>query len=93
MASKRWLSSIVIVVAAAVAGCSFIVQFDPESQPCDSAGQCSVGFTCVLEPGGDGGICKSGSSDGGVVPMNDGGTMMDGGSTCTARETVCGGPG
>jgi hypothetical protein len=76
-----------LVLAAAVgAGCSLLVQFDPEAQPCDSAGACSVGFTCVPDPGGDGGVCKS--TDGGTVIVDDGG--MPDGSTCAARETQCG---
>lgn len=59
------------------AGCSFLVQFDPESQPCDSAGACKPGYQCVE------GLCRS--TDGGLEL--DGG--VDGGG-CQATETVCG---
>lgn len=83
MASIRWLS-VLVLAAAVAAGCSLLVQFDPEAQPCDSAGQCSLGYSCVLDPGGDGGVCKS----------NDGGVTTDAGasdgSVCDAREIACG---
>ena len=74
-----------VLAAAVVAGCSLLVQFDPEAQPCDSAGQCSVGFSCVPDPGGDGGVCKS--NDGGTVTPDAG---QPDASTCSARETLCG---
>jgi hypothetical protein len=64
------------------------VQFDPEMQPCDSAGACVtnfvtdagviVNYVCVN------GLCKR--SDGGVPTTTDGG--LDAG--CTTRETACG---
>jgi hypothetical protein len=73
------------LAATVVAGCSLLTQFDPEAQPCDAAGQCSLGYDCVLNADGDGGVCKS--NDGGVT-MNDAGTTDAGG--CTARETECG---
>lgn len=67
-----------------VSGCSCIVNFDPEGQPCDSAGQCLPDYTC----GGDK-LCHKGTT---VVPAPDGGTVItpDGGSTCAkTTETAC----
>lgn len=65
-------------LACVASGCSFLVQFDPETQPCDSTGACLAGYACVD------GLCKS--LDGGAVPTDAG---TDAG-TCAARETVCG---
>lgn len=66
-----------LFAATAIVSCSLLVQFDPETQPCDTGGLCADGFVCVM--GTDGGICKR--SDGGVEPMDA--------STCAMRETVC----
>lgn len=45
-------------------GCSLLVDFDPENQPCDSVGACLPGYTCIDE--------KCHTSDGGIV---DGGSQ------------------
>ena len=67
------------MLLAGVSGCSLLVQFDPETQPCDSAGACGVGYFCS-----DAGLCHS--TDGGLGAPDSGGTD---GSTCTSRETSC----
>ena len=69
----RWFG--LILVAAWVSGCSCLVQFDPETQLCDSANLCLPGFLCS-----DAGLCKA--TDGGVDNQTDGGP--------TPRETLCG---
>lgn len=68
-----------MLLAGVVSGCSLLVQFDPETQPCDSAGACGVGYFCS-----DAGLCKS---NGGGDPSDGGGTDA---SSCTLRETACG---
>src|SRR3990167_8713163 len=73
----RWF--VLILAAVLGSGCSLLVQFDPESQPCDSANQCLAGYLCS-----DAGLCKA--SDAGMV-VDAGGTDA---STCTTRETLCG---
>jgi hypothetical protein len=78
--SLRWSSS--ILCFAVLSGCSFIIQFDPETQPCDSASNCLPEYFCS-----DAGLCQR--RDGGVSDTTDGGFVVDGGN-CTARETVCG---
>lgn len=77
---RRPLLLLSLVLAAA--GCSLLVQFDPETQPCDASGFCSVGYDCVRSPDGDGGVCRA--QDGGLA--GDGGA--DGGA-CAPRETSC----
>jgi hypothetical protein len=55
-----------LVTALVLPGCSLLVQFDPETQPCDSAGACRFGYTCVFT--GDAGLCLAddgGGADGG----------------------------
>lgn len=87
-----------VVMVWALSGCSLLIQFDPETQPCDSAGGCLAGYTCVGEPG-DGGVCRStdggagggGGGGGGGVGGGGGGSdagVPDGG--CAASETLCG---
>lgn len=66
-----------ILLSWALCSCSLLVQFDPETQPCDSAGACQPGYACS-----DAGLCAA--SDAGVT---DGGGLD--GSTCTAHETNC----
>ncbi len=70
---------VISLLASGVCGCSLLVQFDPETQPCDSANACLSGYLCS-----DAGLCKA--SDAGSV-TDAGGTD---GSACTARETLCG---
>ena len=69
-----------------VAGCSLLVQFDPETQPCDSQMAC---LTNVITDGGViNYVCvdnRCRRSDGGVTTDAGAG---DGG--CTPTETVCG---
>lgn len=65
-----------ILLSAVGPGCSFLVHFDPETQPCDSAGKCTSGYEC-----GDAGVCQA--TDAG---QDAGGTDA---STCAARETGC----
>lgn len=72
----RWLSPMVL----ALSGCSFLLQFDPETQPCDPAGLCGPSYFC---------------SDAGLCQYDDGGQRFgDAGapdaSSCTAREEACG---
>lgn len=49
------------------AGCSLLVQFDPEGQPCGPSSECLAGYACVDggctrgTGGGDGGTCSPGS--------------------------------
>lgn len=77
---RRPLPLLSLVLAAA--GCSLLVQFDPETQPCDPSGGCRLGYDCVPSPDGDGGVCRS----------RDGGAAVDGGAdggTCAPRETDC----
>ncbi|HEY0882672.1 MAG TPA: hypothetical protein VGD87_14120 [Archangium sp.] len=69
--------------ALLVSGCSLLVQFDPETQPCDSANFCRANYTCVLNADGDGGLCKY--DDGGTTIVDAGGCMPR-----AARETTCG---
>jgi hypothetical protein len=52
MMGRMWL------FAPLLAGCSLLVQFDREGQPCDAANQCLNGYTCVS------GFCRS--TDAGV---------------------------
>lgn len=73
----RWFR---LLLLAWCSGCSFLVQFDPESQPCDSAGACITGYFCS-----DAGLCKS--YDGGFDGEDAGTTDA---AVCTARETACG---
>lgn len=73
----RWLR---LLLLAWCSGCSLLVQFDPETQPCDSAGACSTGYFCS-----DAGLCTS--YDGGLDVTDAGNTDA---SVCTARETACG---
>jgi len=68
---------VLILAAVSSSGCSLLVHFDPESQPCDSAGECLAGYLCS-----DAGLCKA--TDGGT----DGGGSD--GSACVTRETACG---
>lgn len=72
-----------MVAASMLSSCSFLVQFDPETQPCDSAGLCLDGYTCVSV--GDGGLCRA--NDGGV---SDAGSTDAGCVPRAARETNCG---
>ncbi len=62
-----------LLFLTAMSACSLIVQFDPESQPCDASGGCADGFSCVDK------LCK----------RLDGGVVLDGGSTTPAHETNC----
>lgn len=48
----RWF--VPILAAVIGSGCSLLVHFDPESQPCDSAGACLTGYFCS-----DAGLCQS----------------------------------
>ncbi|MDP2270177.1 MAG: hypothetical protein Q8N23_10230 [Archangium sp.] len=73
----RWLR---LLLLAWCSGCSLLVQFDPETQPCDSAGACSAGYFCS-----DAGLCTS--YDGGFDGRDAGNSDA---SVCTARETACG---
>ncbi len=73
----RWLR---LLLLAWCSGCSLLVQFDPETQPCDSAGACSAGYFCS-----DAGLCTS--YDGGFDGQDAGNSDA---SVCTARETACG---
>lgn len=57
-------------------GCSLLVQFDPQTQPCDPAGACLSGYQCVD------GLCLS--TDAGGVDAGE----QDSGS-CPAKETNC----
>lgn len=48
-------------------GCSFLLSYDPEGQPCDSSGECLAGFVCVNDQcvrapdgGVDGCACRAG---------------------------------
>lgn len=82
---------LVAFLGLAPAGCSLLVQFDPDGQPCDqraaSDSQCLPGSRCTegvcvrfdggLFDGGpqDGGFKDAGASDGG----HDGGSEPDGG--------------
>jgi hypothetical protein len=66
-----------VVASCALTACTAIVQFDPESQPCDESGACLDHYACVS------GLCK----------YNDGGITLDAGvdaGNCAARETKCG---
>jgi len=51
-----------LAVVSLLSGCSLLVDFDIEDQPCDDAGMCLQGYVC------DRGVCTS--TDGGT----DGGT-------------------
>lgn len=73
---------VLMVAASMLSGCSLLVQFDPETQPCDSAGACLAGYACVLV--NDAGVCRS--TDGGTVDAG----ASDSGVMCAARETNCG---
>lgn len=76
-------SSFFLSLVLAATGCSLLVQFDPETQPCDALGFCRLGYVCVPSPDGDGGTCRS----------DDGGVTADGGAdagNCASRETSCG---
>jgi hypothetical protein len=64
-----------LLLMLVASGCTLLTQFDPNSQPCDSAGECLTGFACVDK------ICRS--LDGGAVA--DAGTDGGGGT----RETNC----
>jgi hypothetical protein len=68
-----------ILLAWAASGCSLLVQFDPETQPCDSAGLCGPGYTCS-----DAGLCHF--TDAGE-PGTDAGNPD--GSVCATKETNC----
>ena len=68
-----------ILLAWAASGCSLLVQFDPETQPCDSAGLCGPGYTCS-----DAGLCHF--TDAGVAPSDAGGLDA---AVCIAHETNC----
>ncbi len=64
--------------------CSLLVQFDPESQPCDSTGACLSGYTCVNN------LCKA--IDGGVLGDAGAGGGTGGGSGdagCTVTRENC----
>ncbi|MFT3711404.1 MAG: hypothetical protein QM817_27540 [Archangium sp.] len=84
MPSRLALTAWFIVLTS---GCTLLTQFDPNSQPCDSAGECLAGYACIDK------ICKS--TDGGFV-STDGGTGggvgggTGGGGGCATRETNCG---
>lgn len=73
----RW--STLLLLSGALAGCSFLTQFDPESQPCDVNGFCLDGYDCVAN------VCvrRDGGSPG------DGGGGGGGGQTA-AFEQNCG---
>ena len=77
----RWF--VLTLAAVTGTGCSFLVHFDPETQPCDSAGQCLPSYFCS-----DAGYCKA--LDGGSTTLEDGGGSGTDGGTCAARETACG---
>ncbi|MBL8914257.1 MAG: hypothetical protein JNM17_26365 [Archangium sp.] len=61
-------------------GCTLLTQFDPNSQPCDSAGECLPGFTCVNN------VCKGGDAGTSFDGGGGGGGGTDGGG---GRETNC----
>lgn len=67
----------------ALSGCSLIVQFDPDSQPCEANGACLSTHTCVN------GICRP-RGDAGVDSPTDGGLDDGGNSGCQATEASCG---
>ena len=62
-------------VALVISGCSLLVQFDPESQPCDADRLCLPGYLCGADN-----KCRS---------VDGGGGIGDGGGQCVARETQC----
>ena len=62
-------------LAFLMSGCSLLVQFNPESQPCDALNECLPGYQCGADK-----LCK----------LRDGGTSLtDGGGSCTTREANC----
>lgn len=62
-ASVRTLS--LIALAGWLAGCSLLVRFDPETQPCDTLSLCLPGYACS-----DAGLCKS--TDAGFIDASVG---------------------
>src|SRR5690348_11979485 len=64
-----------LAVGLLLAGCSLIVQFDPDGQPCGQNGECLAGYACVA------GQCRKGQVD------VDGGT--DGGNQVGCTNVVC----
>ena len=68
-----------ILLAWVASGCSLLVHFDPETQPCDSAGLCGPGYSCT-----DAGLCHF--TDAGSPPTDAG--NLDG-AVCIAHETNC----
>jgi hypothetical protein len=67
-----------ILLAWVASGCSLLTHFDPETQPCDSAGECAPRYSCS-----DAGLCHF--TDAGVTPDAGG---LDG-AVCIAHETNC----
>ncbi|MDY7228498.1 hypothetical protein [Hyalangium rubrum] len=56
----RSLRTLWWLAALCLSGCSLLLDFDPEGQPCDSQNRCLEGYTCqaqvcVSSPGADGG--------------------------------------
>lgn len=41
------LRLVLVLLAVSIAGCSFLLDFDPEGQPCDVDGGCLTGYACV----------------------------------------------
>ncbi|MFO0598175.1 MAG: hypothetical protein U0228_22925 [Myxococcaceae bacterium] len=87
--------ALALCLAALASGCSLLIQFDHDSQPCDSAGECAPTHTCVAgvcRPN-DGGVTPTGGGTGGGGAVGGGGGTTGGGTGdggCTTRETACG---
>jgi hypothetical protein len=74
-----------LALAALGAGCSLIVQFNPDGQPCGTNGECLTGYTCIS------GHCRTGESDGGGG--GDGGNLGCDGVVCDPPNPCQDGPG
>lgn len=74
----------VLGCAALLTGCSFILPFSAEGQPCDDAGACLPDFVCR------GGQCVR-PTDAGASSDGGGGTGGSGGCQCSATQQCVGG--
>ena len=73
----------VALAALAGAGCSLLVNFDPEGKPCGAGDVCRTGFTCSPE-----GTCvkSTATGDGGTVTPDAGTVTDECGGKCTAAQ-------
>ncbi len=80
--------TILLMLAAALvmSACSFLIDFDPEGQPCGDEGECLEGYTCVD------GFCRSGQEPGFDCTQCASGGCLPGREECvpnTCEFKVC----